>query len=92
MINNSYICECSFHFDLPPKLRLKSLFDSNYEIIEPPENVDPDPLNFEVKERYKYIDKIKRYREKTGQKTNENIRIYSYKSGPKEIKNKNFLP
>ena len=69
LIANSYICECSFHFDLPPKLRLDNLFDSSYEIIEPMENINPDPLNFEVKERYKYMDKIKKYREITGQKT-----------------------
>ncbi len=65
LFKNSYICECSFHFDLPPRLRLKSLFDSDYEIIEP-NNVEPDPLNFEVKDGardgYKYIDKIKKYR------------------------------
>jgi len=58
LIENSYICECSFHFDLPPKLRLDSLFDSSYEIIEAPNNIDPDPLNFEVKDAarqgYKY--------------------------------------
>ena len=63
LIANSYICECSFHFDLPPKLRLDSLFDSGYEIIEAPNNINPDPLNFEVKdgarEGYKYINKIK---------------------------------
>ena len=69
LISNSYICECSFHFDLPPKIRLDNLFDSNYEIIEPPENINPDPLQFEVEERYKYIDKIKKYRKVTGQKT-----------------------
>ena len=69
LIANSYICECSFHFDLPPKLRLDDLFDSTYKIIEPTENINPDPLNFEVKERYKYIDKIKKYRKITGQKT-----------------------
>ena len=69
LIANSYICECSFHFDLPPKMRLDNLFDSTYEIIESQENVNPDPLNFEVNEKYKYIDKIKKYREVTGQKT-----------------------
>ena len=73
LINNSYICECSFHFDLPPKLRLDSLFDSGYEIIEAPNNINPDPLNFEVKDTakpgYKYIDKIKKYRKITGQDT-----------------------
>ena len=72
LFKNSYICECSFHFDLPPRLRLKSLFDSDYEIIEP-NNVEPDPLNFEVKDGardgYKYIDKIKKYRKITGQTT-----------------------
>jgi acetyl-CoA carboxylase carboxyl transferase subunit beta len=73
LFNNLYICECSFHFDLPPKLRLNSLFDSSYEIIESPGNIDPDPLNFEVKdaarEGYKYMDKIKKYRKITGQET-----------------------
>ena len=73
LIANSYVCECSFHFDLPPKLRLDSLFDSGYEIIEAPNNINPDPLNFEVKDTaklgYKYIDKIKNYRKITGQDT-----------------------
>ena len=69
LIANLYICECSFHFDLPPKLRLDNLFDSTYEMIEPLENINPDPLDFEIKERYKYIDKIKKYRKVTGQET-----------------------
>ena len=73
LIANSYICECSFHFDFPPKLRLDSLFDSGYKIIEAPDNINPDPLNFEVKDGarkgYKYIEKIKKYRKVTGQKT-----------------------
>ena len=73
LFDNSYICECSFHFDLPPKLRLDSLFDSNYEIIEAPNDINPDPLQFEVKDGardgYKYIDKIKKYRKVTGQQT-----------------------
>ena len=72
LITNSYICDCGFHFDIPPKLRLDNLFDSTYEIIESP-NVNPDPLNFEVKDGakggYKYIDKIKKYRKVTGQQT-----------------------
>ena len=73
LITNAYICDCSFHFDIPPKLRLDNLFDSAYEIIESPGNINPDPLNFEVRdgarEGYKYIDKIKKYRKVTGQKT-----------------------
>ena len=73
LISNSYICECSFHFDLPPTLRLNSLFDSGYETIEAPDNIDPDPLGFEVKnaarDGYKYIDKIKNYRKVTEQQT-----------------------
>ena len=73
LFNSSYICECSYHFDFPPKLRLDSLFDSGYEIIEAPKNINPDPLNFEVKdgaqEGYKYMDKIKKYRKVTGQET-----------------------
>ena len=63
LFKNSYICECSFHFDLPPKLRLDALFDSSYETIESSDNINPDPLDFEVKnaarEGYKYINKIK---------------------------------
>ena len=66
---NSYICECSYHFDCPPKFRLDNLFESTYEIIEAPDNINPDPLQFEVGEKYKYIDKIKKYRKITGQKT-----------------------
>ena len=73
LYSNSYICECSFHFDLPPKLRLDYLFDSDYKIIEAVDGIDPDPLKFEVKdgarEGYKYIDKVKKYRKVTGQKT-----------------------
>jgi len=73
LFNNSYICECSFHHDMPSKLRLDSLFDSNYEMIEAPTDISPDPLNFEVKDGarkgYKYIDKIKKYRKITGQHT-----------------------
>ena len=73
LITNAYICDCSFHFDIPPKLRLDNLFDSAYEIIESPGNINPDPLNFEVKDSaqagYKYIDKIKKYRKVTGQET-----------------------
>ena len=72
LILNSYICDCGFHFDLPPKLRLENLFDSAYEMIELTENINPDPLNFEVKSElksYKYIDKVKKYRKITGQKT-----------------------
>ena len=73
LFNNSYICECSFHFDLPPKLRLDSLFDKGYEMIEPSENINADPLNFEVKDGarkgYKYIDKVKKYRKVTEQQT-----------------------
>ena len=69
LVANSYICDCSFHFDLPPKLRLEGLFDSKYDIIEAPENINPDPLRFEVSDKYKYIDKIKKYRNTTGQKT-----------------------
>ena len=71
LISNSYICECGFHFDLPPKLRLENLFDTTYEIIEAPKDVNPDPLFFEVKggarESYKYINKVKKYQNLTGQ-------------------------
>ena len=69
LISNFYICECNYHFDLPPKLRLENLFDGPYQLIEPRENIDPDPLRFKVGEKYKYIDKIKKYRNVTGQKT-----------------------
>ena len=73
LITNLYICDCSFHFDIPPKLRLDNLFDSDYEVIESPGNINPDPLNFEVqdgaREGYKYMEKIKKYRKVTGQET-----------------------
>ena len=69
LIANSYICECSYHFDCPPKFRLDSLFDSTYEIIEAPKNINPDPLNFEIEGGYKYSDKIKKYRKATNQDT-----------------------
>ena len=68
LIANSYVCECSFHFDFPAKNRLDSLFDSGYKIIETDNEIDPDPLKFRVGERYKYIDKIKKYQKVTGQK------------------------
>ncbi len=55
LINNWYICECGYHVDLRPKLRLDNLFDDTYVIIEAA-YVTPDPLHFEVGERYKYID------------------------------------
>ena len=61
LISNLYICECSYHFDLPPKMRLENLFDSSYKIIEAPKNFNPDPLNFEIEGKYKYKDKIKKY-------------------------------
>ena len=72
LLSNSFICECSFHFDLPPKIRLNNLLETGYQIISAPENINPDPLNFEVKnieKSYKYIDKIKKYRKITGQET-----------------------
>jgi|TARA_B110000438_G_scaffold262951_1_gene274588 acetyl-CoA carboxylase carboxyl transferase subunit beta len=69
LIKNFYICECRYHFDLPPKMRLDNLFDSTYKIIDAPENINPDPLNFSVSEKYKYSDKIKKYRKTTGQET-----------------------
>ena len=69
LIKSFYICECSWHFPLPPKLRLDNLFDSAYEIIEAPKNINSDPLNFVVEGRYTYSDKIKAYKKKTNQET-----------------------
>ena len=65
---NYFICECGFHFDIPPEERFKKLFDGEYEIIEVPNHIDPDPLKFEY-DGIKYIDKIKNYRKKSGLKT-----------------------
>ena len=54
-------------------MRLNNLLNPGYKIIDAPENINPDPLNFQVKdgarEGYKYIEKIKKYRKNTGQKT-----------------------
>ena len=69
LIADSYVCECSFHFDFPAKKRLDSLFDSDYEIIDTENSIDPDPLKFEVSEKYKYSDKIKKYQKITQQKS-----------------------
>lgn len=69
LIANYYVCECSFHFDFPAKNRLDSLFDSGYEIIDTANSIDPDPLKFEVDEKYKYSDKIKKYQKITQQKS-----------------------
>jgi len=54
---------------LSSKIPFRQFIDSTYEIIEAPDNINPDPLQFEVGEKYKYIDKIKKYRKVTGQKT-----------------------
>jgi acetyl-CoA carboxylase carboxyl transferase subunit beta len=52
---------------------LDSLFDSDYQIIEASGNINPDPLNFVVKdgarEEYKYKNKVEKYRKVTGQQT-----------------------
>ena len=61
LTTNLYICECSFHFDLPPKLRLDNLFHSSYEIIELMENINPE--NEKLKAELK-IFKIKALKEK----------------------------
>ena len=44
LISNFYICECNYHFDLPPNLRLQNLFDGSYELIESSENIDPEKI------------------------------------------------
>jgi len=69
LIGNSYVCECSFHFDFPAKNRLDNLFDPGWKIIDTTNSIDPDPLKFEVGERYKYSDKIKKYQKITQQKS-----------------------
>ena len=48
---------------------MDDLFDSAYEIIEAPKNINSDPLNFVVDGRYTYSDKVKAYQRKTGQET-----------------------
>ena len=69
LIANYYVCECSFHFDFPAKNRLDSLFDPGWKIIDTANSIDPDPLKFEVGEKYKYSDKIKKYQKITQQKS-----------------------
>ena len=65
---NYFICECGYHFDAPPEEHFTKLFDGDYEIIDVPSYIDPDPLRF-VYDGIKYIDKIKNYRKKSGLKT-----------------------
>ena len=64
------ICDCSFHFDLDPKIRFsKLLFDEGtFDLIECPSSADPDPLNFEINGK-KFIDKYKGYQKKTDQES-----------------------
>ena len=68
--NNYYICKCSYHFDLDPKIRFEKLFfdEGQYELIPCPEWADPDPLNFKIGDK-KFIDKYNAYKKKTGQQS-----------------------
>ncbi|MDR0483979.1 MAG: acetyl-CoA carboxylase, carboxyltransferase subunit beta [Alphaproteobacteria bacterium] len=62
--NNQVCTNCDYHFFLPVEKRLESLFDEGkYIKIDLPKGLE-DPLKFKDKE--KYIDKIKVYRQKTG--------------------------
>jgi acetyl-CoA carboxylase carboxyl transferase subunit beta len=62
--NNQVCTNCDHHFFLAVEKRLESLFDDGkYIKIELPKGVE-DPLKFKDKE--KYIDKLKVYRQKTG--------------------------
>ena len=56
LITNSYICECSFHFDLPPKMRLDNLFDSSYEISGASRSIAYDLSIKSKKSRFNLID------------------------------------
>ncbi|MCL2567135.1 MAG: acetyl-CoA carboxylase, carboxyltransferase subunit beta [Alphaproteobacteria bacterium] len=62
---NEQVCtNCDYHFFLPVEKRLESLFDDGkYIKIDLPKGLE-DPLKF--KDKDKYIDKIKIYRQKTG--------------------------
>jgi acetyl-CoA carboxylase carboxyl transferase subunit beta len=67
---NYFICECGFHFDIPPRERLARLgfLNGKYEVIASPEYSDPDPLKFEYCGT-KYISKRKNYQKITKQET-----------------------
>ena len=64
------ICNCSYHFDLDPKIIFESLLFDNgdFELIDCPDWANPDPLDVSVNGK-KYIDKYKGYQKKTGQQS-----------------------
>jgi acetyl-CoA carboxylase carboxyl transferase subunit beta len=63
--DNLYVCpHCDHHLRITAKQRLDFLFDGKYTEITLPE-VKQDPLKF--KDSKKYTDRLKSYRQKTGQ-------------------------
>ena len=66
LVENIYVCNyCNYHFKIEPKTRFNMIFGKNqYQIIEIKNSYD-DPLKF--KDKKKYIDRLKDYREKTQQ-------------------------
>jgi len=66
LLENIYVCNhCNHHFRINPKKRLDILFGKDkYEIIYIKNSFD-DPLNFKDKKKYK--DRLKEYRNKTNQ-------------------------
>jgi len=65
--NLHYICSCQYHFDYPAKLRLKNIFDGDFEYISCPP-ADFDPLNFKIN-NMPYASKRKKYEKVTGQES-----------------------
>jgi acetyl-CoA carboxylase carboxyl transferase subunit beta len=67
VLRNDNVCpKCNYHFRIPARERLASLFDNGlYEEVD--RNVQPmDPLKFKDTKAYK--DRLKRYQESTGLK------------------------
>ena len=66
LLENIYVCtHCNHHFRISPKKRLDIIFGKDqYEIINVKNSFD-DPLNFKDKKKYK--DRLKEYRNKTNQ-------------------------
>jgi len=77
-----WICiQCSYYFDKPPKAIIKTFFPDGGTFINPPKNLNDDPLNFKM-ETGSYRDKLA----KTRKKENQWCSILAYKGTIENLK------